>query len=369
MAWLGAIALVIPFCPPLAIFLIVALLAWKSLSGFVVDVQPKWVMPLMRRPYDWDTLRRDIEFDEAGRLGAEGEVAVIRFLADLPDDYIILHDVTVPVARGTTQIDLLALSPCGVWCLEVKAWAGRVYGQENEASWTQVKLYAGKPVKDRRENPIQQNAYHCQALCSYFASMGLYIPVRPVVVFTRAQLFTQTSTPVVRSRDLPAMVRNSAGPAALTPEQVTELAMNLRSLIKEPARQSYSTVPAAACQQAEAVRAAAPAMAAPAPVSYPIAPEQPPPSTPERPTPLLERLAPLLARLALKGALLALSFGLVMALTAAGCAALNGAFASLAPSPHSKPILPFATAFPLGVLFWLSLMMQTFLPGKRRRRR
>lgn len=82
------------------------------------------------------------------------------------DVYRRFHDVTLTTPDGTTQIDLLLLSPYGAFVFEVKNMEGRIMGRGHEARWTQC-------VRGRNytfQNPLRQNHKHVKAV---EAALGL----------------------------------------------------------------------------------------------------------------------------------------------------------------------------------------------------
>lgn len=228
LAWLGLSSLLLFLSVPLGIFVLASLVAWKLLSRMIAS-------PVSRRLRRWQADRSYWQaLDEPGRIGLRGERKVLRSLAKLPDDYIIFHDLTVPTKSGSTQVDVVLLAPDGLVCLEVKAWAGGIYGQEAERTWTQVKHYGGKEIKQQLENPVQQNAYHCQTLASHLAENRWPARVGSLIVFTRGDLRTTTTTPVVPLSLLRSLIEVNRQPATLTPEQITGIARYLTGLLTEP---------------------------------------------------------------------------------------------------------------------------------------
>ena len=91
------------------------------------------------------------------------------------------HNVTLPTASGTTQIDHVFVSTCGVFVVETKNMSGWIFGREQDPEWTQVFRGGGKYTF---QNPLRQNYRHIRALEE--ALRGIGIPrgvVRSVVVF------------------------------------------------------------------------------------------------------------------------------------------------------------------------------------------
>lgn len=81
-----------------------------------------------RQREEAERLRRSAEMWERG---AEGEVAVARFLDALPEGWVTLHDLAWP-GRERANIDHVVIGPSGVFVFDAKNWSGRieVRGQE-----------------------------------------------------------------------------------------------------------------------------------------------------------------------------------------------------------------------------------------------
>ena len=64
------------------------------------------------------------------------------------------HDVILPTAGGTTQIDHVFVSVFGVFVVETKNMSGWIFGSERDQDWTQV-FPGGRKFKF--QNPLRQN--------------------------------------------------------------------------------------------------------------------------------------------------------------------------------------------------------------------
>ena len=96
-------------------------------------------------------------------------------------EYRKYHNVTLPIAGRTTQIDHVFVSAFGVFVVETKNMAGWIYGSERDREWTQV-FPGGRKYKF--QNPLRQNYGHIRALEEALAGTGLPRGiVRSVVVF------------------------------------------------------------------------------------------------------------------------------------------------------------------------------------------
>ncbi len=94
--------------------------------------------------------------------GYFGELLVrlsAKFLLD-EAEYRPIHNVTLPTPDGTTQIDHIFVSRYGIFVVETKNLAGWIFGDENQATWTQ-KFYRNTY---KFQNPLRQNFKHVKAL-------------------------------------------------------------------------------------------------------------------------------------------------------------------------------------------------------------
>ena len=163
----------------------------------------------------WSVLRTPIK-------GALGETAVKAGAGlSLPSSvYRRYHDVTLPTAGGTSQIDHVFVSEFGVFVVETKNMNGWIYGTEKDRKWIQV--FPGGQ-KYTFQNPLRQNYGHVKAIEDALAGIGLAKGiVKSVVVFVGEAEF---------KRDLPENVTVGFGAAryirsfrtrVLTQEQVAE---------------------------------------------------------------------------------------------------------------------------------------------------
>lgn len=142
-------------------------------------------------------------------------------------EYRRYHDVTLPTASGTTQIDHVFVSEFGIFVVETKNMNGWIYGTEKDRKWIQV-FPGGQKYKF--QNPLRQNYGHVKAIEDALTGLGLAKGVvKSVVVFVgEAEL----------KRDLPDNVTVGFGAAryirsfrtrVLTKEQVAEICTVIES--------------------------------------------------------------------------------------------------------------------------------------------
>lgn len=95
--------------------------------------------------------------------GASGEAqGAFGMFLFLPKDYVVLHNVTVPTPKGTTQIDHVVVSRFGIHVIESKNIKGAIYGDPGQPKWT---VFLG-PKKFQILNPLVQNQAHIKALAA-----------------------------------------------------------------------------------------------------------------------------------------------------------------------------------------------------------
>ncbi len=163
--------------------------------------------------------------ESPSRKGKSGERTVAnRLRQGLPEEYIILNDVYLPLTDGTTtQIDHIVVSQYGIFVVETKTYSGWIFGNENSAQWTQS-IY-GK--KSRFQNPLRQNYLH---ICALSESLGLDKSFfHSVVAFTGDCTFkTEMPANVVFSRQAADFIRSFTTPM-IRVSQVAEVAAAIQS--------------------------------------------------------------------------------------------------------------------------------------------
>lgn len=80
-----------------------------------------------------------------------------------PSVYRVFNDLIIPDKKGETQIDHVVVSKYGIFVIEVKNYNGWIFGNKDDAYWTQVIF----KEKHRFQNPLRQNYRHIMALSEY----------------------------------------------------------------------------------------------------------------------------------------------------------------------------------------------------------
>lgn len=100
-----------------------------------------------------------------------------------------MHDITLPTAEGTTQIDHIVFSEKGIFVIETKSHKGWIFGSEKDRNWTQVI----RRMKYTFHNPIIQNNNHIKHIANLTNIDQGYI--NNIVVFTNPEIELKTKLP------------------------------------------------------------------------------------------------------------------------------------------------------------------------------
>jgi len=94
--------------------------------------------------------------------GNYGEFLTFTKLENLGKGNMLMTNLYIPREDGTTtEIDLLMISPTGIYVFESKNYSGWIFGDERNKNWTQT---LENRQKNRFYNPIWQNKAHINAL-------------------------------------------------------------------------------------------------------------------------------------------------------------------------------------------------------------
>jgi hypothetical protein len=106
--------------------------------------------------------------------------------------HLLLNNITLPAAGGTTQIDHVLIADTGIFVIETKHYSGWIFGHPQESQWTRQHYQS----RIRFQNPLHQNHGHIKALHTLFALPDELF--HSVVVFTgEAQFKTELGPEVL----------------------------------------------------------------------------------------------------------------------------------------------------------------------------
>lgn len=125
-------------------------------------------------------------YPTAYTLGDVGEVLTASVLRNSCDMQVI-RNVYLPVDDHFMEIDMIALSPLGVFVVENKNYSGLVSGSYNDKAW---KVLYGIEHIETLSNPIVQNLRHKNRVIDILKLYDFYnIPVfQPVIFNDKTQL-------------------------------------------------------------------------------------------------------------------------------------------------------------------------------------
>ena len=92
-------------------------------------------------------------------------------------------NVPIIVDGRRTELDLVVVNSCGVFIIEVKSYAGRLIGGENDHEWVKFKTTeAGNTYEKRVKNPIRQVRRQVYLLARYLDYYGVRTWVKGYVI-------------------------------------------------------------------------------------------------------------------------------------------------------------------------------------------
>lgn len=168
-------------------------------------------------------------------LGYLGERAVGEWLATLPREYRVFHDVPVDEGKGAFNLDHVVVGPTGLFAIETKT---RRKGRAREGFADHKVFYDGRQlIWPWAEDTygLQQATNEAEWLTKWIRQMtGLDIAARPVLALPGWWVETRTPGPVAvqNPKNLPAHILGK-GLRVLDPQQVDLIARQLDSRCRD----------------------------------------------------------------------------------------------------------------------------------------
>lgn len=168
-------------------------------------------------------------------LGYLGERAVGEWLATLPREYRVFHDVPVDEGKGAFNLDHVVVGPTGLFAIETKT---RRKGRAREGFADHKVFYDGRQlIWPWAEDTygLQQATNEAEWLTKWLRQMtGLDIAARPVLALPGWWVETRTPGPVAvqNPKNLPAHILGK-GHRVLDPQQVDLIARQLDSRCRD----------------------------------------------------------------------------------------------------------------------------------------
>lgn len=151
--------------------------------------------------------------------GRRGEKQACAVLKSLPAGYTVLCNVPMQANGRKTELDAAVAGPGGVCVVEVKHYAGDVFGTENAAAWRQARPgKGGRRIEKSVPNPVAQNRRQVAIVRAALQSAGAACPVWGAVYFSNPYARVHAHAPeLVQGAD--ALRRAVCGPARLSRSQ------------------------------------------------------------------------------------------------------------------------------------------------------
>jgi len=175
---------------------------------------------------------------EAGLIG---EMCIASGISSiLNNDHIILHNVYVPNSRsrtGTTEIDLIILSPKNITIIEVKNVVGVIDARSKDLPWPVFKFKGDKFIQAEMRNPIRQTRIQKQVLQAWLRDKGLDIEISAALAFPNAKTkilnYHNIEFPIARDKiDLASIVTTPCRKRRINTNQLASKLMSESSKLK-----------------------------------------------------------------------------------------------------------------------------------------
>lgn len=169
-------------------------------------------------------------FKTISDTGIYGEFLTFLYLEGLKGHHRLMTNLYLPKSDGTTtEVDLIMLSPSGIYVFESKNYSGWIFGAEKSRNWTQM---LGNKQKNRFLNPIWQNKGHIDALKT---ATGLdnnrfyksYIVFSERCMLKKVQIDSPDIKVIKRDSLIQTIKIDIQGPSLLTIEEVDYLYLKL----------------------------------------------------------------------------------------------------------------------------------------------
>ena len=125
-----------------------------------------------------------IPYNAVKRSGTYGEYCTYKALEQcaLPGTKFLFNVYLRSESGWTTEIDVIMLSPSGIYVIESKDYGGYIFGSESQKNWCQtLPARRGTSQKFSFYNPIMQNRTHIQHLKKI---VGQDYPIYSIIAFS-----------------------------------------------------------------------------------------------------------------------------------------------------------------------------------------
>lgn len=120
--------------------------------------------------------------------GIAGETATANLIAQLPEGWFGIQNPVVSYQGKTSEMDMVAVGPGGVFIIETKHHNGRIVGRFDQHDWVQYKTgRRGGSYQKELYSPVKQVGTHVYRLAHYLRERGCQVHVTGMVFFTNPQ--------------------------------------------------------------------------------------------------------------------------------------------------------------------------------------
>ena len=140
--------------------------------------------------------RRRYRAFTAEEKGSYGESLVANELRTISDmDFTMLNDIIVVTDGKSHQIDHVLINRYGVFVIETKNYAGKIYGGKDAQNW---RVYYENGEECEFYNPVQQNLSHCNSVKNIVGN----VPIYSAIVFVRNKIIKTDAANVIPLSEL-----------------------------------------------------------------------------------------------------------------------------------------------------------------------
>lgn len=161
---------------------------------------------------------RSFTADEKGEFGETLVANELRTISDM--NFVMLNDIIVVTDGNSHQIDHVVINRYGVFVIETKNYAGKIYGNKDARMW---RVYYDNGDDCEFYNPVQQNLSHCNSVKRIVGN----VPIYSAIVFVRNNVIKTDAANVIPLSRLKYFVTQPRD-TELTEEQVALCAEKLR---------------------------------------------------------------------------------------------------------------------------------------------
>ena len=181
--------------------------------------------------------------DSGALAGVEGEMAVLKKLATLPDDFLLLNRIYLPdetLPNGQRELDFIVAGPSGLWVIEVKNTPGHIRVVPDEKQWPMARRAGcgSSPSWNAIKNPLPQARAQVELLKRWFLTQGIAVEPKAAVVMAHPEtlLIDADRSPIpVLVRDQVCGILRHADSAPVASSTLARLQRLRNQRLSEPA--------------------------------------------------------------------------------------------------------------------------------------